>query len=103
MNLDAHQIDILRKIEMEKIDPSEAYSNNLLSDMIFQKNYISYSLYSDLLTGRYQIKKLYLTQKGKVELALALEQQKEIDNSNAKIIVLLVGLIIGIITGNLIQ
>ena len=40
MNLDAHQIDILRKIEMEKIDPSEAYSNNLLSDMIFQKNYI---------------------------------------------------------------
>lgn len=101
MIVDKQQINLLKKIEQNKIEPYEAYSNNLLSELIFKEKYVRYTLYSNAMTGRYQIKKLQLTDKGQVELGLALEKQQQIDDSNLKIILFIGGLCLGVLMSKL--
>lgn len=101
MIVDKQQINLLEKIEQNKIEPYEAYSNNLLTELIFKEKYVRYTLYSNVMTGRYQIKRLHLTNKGRTELGLALENQQQIDDSNLKIILFIGGLCIGVLAGKL--
>lgn len=102
MTLDKQQIDLLEKVEQNNIQPDAAYSDDLLSDLVFKEKYVHYTLSSNAMNGRYQIKQLYLTEKGKVELALALETQHQIDDSNRKIILFIGGLFLGLVLGKLV-
>ncbi|GBG94459.1 hypothetical protein LFYK43_09180 [Ligilactobacillus salitolerans] len=91
----------MKKVDAGQISVSEVKKNEVLNDLIFNDKFVEYTLNSNRRTGRYFIKDLYLTEKGKVELTLALELQRATDKSNLKIMLLITGILIGLFIGKL--
>ncbi len=99
LSLNNQQVKLLKRVDEGQVSATDVQRNEILNNLIFKRKFVEYTLNSNRRTGRYMIKNLYLTEKGKIELALALQKRLAKDKSNTKVMLLVAGLLIGVFIG----